>query len=148
MAPVEIIPDDPEPTTFAGHLLITGLSLTCRLITSEMKETFLYRLFSSSTSNQLSMPLPIIPVLQSGPAYPGKQSLVKYFHLIPTPSMIHNEEVKMSISSKIFDHLRFQWIHKVHNILQFIRDSISTTKGSTVSDEGTTLIRIEHRFLF
>lgn len=91
---IEILADDPEPTTFAGHLLISGLSLSCRLISAEMQQTQLYRLICSSSLSQLTMPLPIIPVLQSGPTYPGKQSLVKYFMLIPTVKMVHNEEVK------------------------------------------------------
>jgi hypothetical protein len=40
------------------------------------------------------MPLPIIPILQSGPTYPGKQAIIKYLMLIPTPNIVHNEEVK------------------------------------------------------
>ena len=91
--PVEILPDEPEPISFAGQLLITGISLTCRLITAEMQQTNLYRLLQLPSLTHLSMPLPIIPVLQSGLVYPGKQSLIKYFMLIPTPEMIHNEEV-------------------------------------------------------
>jgi hypothetical protein len=53
------------------------------------------------------MPLPILPILQSGPTYPGKQSLIKYFMLIPTPNIIHNEEVDdldtFFFFKKIFD---------------------------------------------
>ena len=54
------------------------------------------------------MPLPIIPILQSGPIYPGKQSIIKYFMLIPTPKMVHNEEVNnrnvfLSDKKKIFN---------------------------------------------
>jgi enolase len=91
--PIEIIPDEPEPSSFAGQLLITGISLTCRLITSEIQQLNLYRLIQPSSITNLSMPLPIIPILQSGPIYPGKQSLIKYFMLIPTPNMVRNEEV-------------------------------------------------------
>lgn len=91
--PIEILADDPEPSSFAGHLLITGLSLTCQLITADMQHTSLYRLLCAPPLPHLSMPLPIIPVLQSGPVYPGKQSIIKYFMLIPTAAMIHNEEV-------------------------------------------------------
>jgi enolase len=91
--PVEVIADEPEPSSFSGQLLITGISLTCRLITAETQQTNLYRLIQLPSITNPSMPLPIIPILQSGPAYPGKQSLIKYFMLIPTPAMIHNEEV-------------------------------------------------------
>jgi len=91
--PVEVILDEPEPSSFSGQLLITGISLTCRLITAETQQTNLYRLIQLPSITNPSMPLPIIPILQSGPAYPGKQSLIKYFMLIPTPAMIHNEEV-------------------------------------------------------
>ena len=91
--PVEIIPDDPEPSSFAGQLLITGISLTCRLITAEIQQINLYRLIQLPSLTNLSMPLPIIPILQSGPIYPGKQALIKYFMLIPTPKIVHNEEV-------------------------------------------------------
>lgn len=92
---IEIIPDEPEPPSFAGQLLLTGISLTCRLITAEIQQTKLYRLIQSSSQTNYSMPLPIIPILQSGPTYPGKQALIKYFMLIPTPKMVHNEEVKV-----------------------------------------------------
>lgn len=92
--PVEIIPDEPEPISFAGQLLLTGISLTCRLITSEIQQINLYRLIQLPSLTNYSMPLPIIPILQSGPIYPGKQSLIKYFMLIPTPNMVHNEEVE------------------------------------------------------
>jgi len=91
--PIEIIPDEPEPSSFAGQLLITGISLTCRLITSKIQQLNLYRLIQLPSIRNLSMPLPILPILQSGPTYPGKQSLIKYFMLIPTPNIIHNEEV-------------------------------------------------------
>jgi hypothetical protein len=90
---IEIIPDEPEPSSFAGQLLITGISLTCRLITAEIQQLNLYRLIQPPFITNLSMPLPIIPILQSGQIYPGKQSLIKYFMLIPTPNMVHNEEV-------------------------------------------------------
>jgi len=40
------------------------------------------------------MPLPIIPILQHGTTYPGKQAIIKYLMLIPTPQIVHNEEVK------------------------------------------------------
>jgi hypothetical protein len=99
---VEIIPDEPEPSSFAGHLLITGISLTCRLITSQIQQVNLYRLIQLPSLTNLSMPLPIIPILQSGPIYPGKQTLIKYFMLIPTPTMIHNEEVDRFISRLFF----------------------------------------------
>jgi hypothetical protein len=89
----EIIPDEPEPSSFAGQLLITGISLTCRLITAEIQQINLYRLIQLPSITNFSMPLPIIPILQSGPIYPGKQSLIKYFMLIPTPKMVQNEEV-------------------------------------------------------
>jgi hypothetical protein len=107
--PVEIIPDEPEPSSFAGQLLITGISLTCRLITSEIQQINLYRLIQLPSITNLCMPLPIIPILQSGPIYPGKQSLIKYFMLIPTPTMVHNEEVDylniyiFFLKTKIFD---------------------------------------------
>ncbi len=91
--PIEILADEPEPITFAGQLLLTGISLTCRLITAEIQQTNFYRLIQSPSLTNLTMPLPIIPILQSGPLYPGKQSIVKYFMLIPTPKMVHNEEV-------------------------------------------------------
>jgi hypothetical protein len=91
--PIEILADDPEPSSFAGHLLITGLSLTCQLITADIQHASLYRLLCAPPLTHLSMPLPIIPVLQSGTVYPGKQSIIKYFMLIPTATMIHNEEV-------------------------------------------------------
>lgn len=103
--PVEILPDEPEPISFAGQLLITGISLTCRLITAEMQQTNLYRLLQPPSLTRLSMPLPIIPVLQSGLVYPGKQSLIKYFMLIPTPETIHNEEVDDL-------HLSLPYVHR------------------------------------
>jgi enolase len=90
---IEILPDEPEPSSFPGQLLITGISFTCRLITAEIQQINLYRLLQLPSLKNLSIPLPIIPILQSGPTYPGKQSLIKYFMLIPTPNMIHNEEV-------------------------------------------------------
>jgi enolase len=91
--PIEILPDEPEPFSFAGQLLITGISLTCRLITAEMQQINFYRLIQLPSLTNLSMPLPIIPILQSGLIYPGKQSIIKYFMLIPTPKVVHNEEV-------------------------------------------------------
>jgi hypothetical protein len=94
--PVEIIPDPSEPISFAGQHLFTGLSLTCCLMTAEMRHLNVYRLLYSSSLTHLSMPLPMIPILQSGPPYPGKQSLIKYFMLMPTPAMVHNEEVVMN----------------------------------------------------
>lgn len=90
---VEIIPDEPEPMSFPGQLLITGISLTSLMIAAKLQQTNLFRLIQLPTVTNLSMPLPIIPILQSGPAYPGKQGLIKYFMLIPTPNVIHNEEV-------------------------------------------------------
>ncbi|CAF3465212.1 unnamed protein product [Rotaria sp. Silwood1] len=122
LQPIEIIPDEPEPSSFAGQLLITSISLTCCLITTEIKQSNLFRLIQLSSITNLSMPLPIIPILQSGPIYPGKQSLIKYFMLIPTPHIIHNEE----------------WIHKVHNILQFLRDSLTNAKGATLQSTYST----------
>lgn len=92
----DILPDEPEPSSFAGHLLITGISLACRLVTAEMQQINLFRLVQLTTITNFSMPLPIIPILQSGPTYPGKQALIKYFMLIPTPAMINNEDVGYS----------------------------------------------------
>ncbi|CAF3868768.1 unnamed protein product [Rotaria sordida] len=120
--PVEIIPDEPEPLSFGGQLLITGISLTCHLITAKIKQSNLFRLIQLPSITNLSMPLPIIPILQSGPIYPGKQSLIKYFMLIPTPNIIHNEE----------------WIHKVHNIIQFLRDSLTSAKGAILQSSYST----------
>ena len=91
--PIEIIPDEPEPLSFAGQLLITGISLSCRLITAEIQQSNLYRLIKLPSITNLTMPLPIIPILQSGPSYPGKQTIIKYFMLIPTPEMFNNDEV-------------------------------------------------------
>ncbi|CAF2573323.1 unnamed protein product [Rotaria sp. Silwood2] len=122
LQPVEIIPDEPEPTSFAGQLLITGISLTCCLITAEMRQSNLFRLIQHPSIINISMPLPIIPILQSGPTYPGKQSLIKYIMLIPTPNMIHNEE----------------WVHKLHNIIQFLRDSLINAKGAILQSSYST----------
>ncbi len=103
--PIEILPDEPEPFSFAGQLLITGISLTCRLITVEIQQTNLYRFIQLPSLTNLSMPLPIIPILQSGPIYPGKQSIIRYFMLIPTPKMIHNEEVNNRNASLFHESL-------------------------------------------
>ena len=124
--PVEILPDEPEPFSFTGQLIITGISLTCRLITTQMQQTELYRLLQLPSLTHLSMPLPILPVLQSGLAYPGKQSLIKYFMLIPTPQMVHNEEVddvhSFVCSSKIF-HRSSGYINFIILLNSFVSQS-------------------------
>ncbi|CAF1111624.1 unnamed protein product [Adineta steineri] len=112
--PIEVLPDEPEPSSFAGQLLITGISLACRLITAEIQQSNLYRLIQLPSVTNPAIPLPIIPILQSGPTYPGKQSIVKYYMLIPTPDVVHNEE----------------WIFKLHSIIQNLRDSLTTAKGA------------------
>ena len=43
----------------------------------------------------------MIPILQSGLIYPGKQALIKYFMLIPTPAKIRNDEVGKTKSSSL-----------------------------------------------
>jgi enolase len=86
---MEIVSDEAEPSLFAGYSLITGVSLSCSLITARLRQVPLWRLLSTD----MRMPLPIIPILQSGLIYPGKQSLIKYFLLIPTPDAIRNDEV-------------------------------------------------------
>ncbi|UJR32187.1 hypothetical protein I4U23_019651 [Adineta vaga] len=113
--PVEVIPDEPEPSSFAGQLLITGISLTSRVITAEMQQSNLYRLIQLPSITNPTLPLPIIPILQSGPEFPGKQTLVKYFMLIPRPDKMDNEE----------------WLNKLHNIIQHLRESLTTIKGAT-----------------
>lgn len=120
--PIEIIPDEPEPFSFAGQILITGISLTCRLITAEIQQINFYRLIQPSSLSNLSMPLPIIPILQHGLNYPGKQAIIKYLMLIPTPRIVHNEE----------------WMHKVHNIIQVLRDTLLATKGATLQSTYST----------
>ncbi|CAF3065648.1 unnamed protein product [Rotaria socialis] len=119
---IEILADEPEPLSYAGQLLTTGISLTCLLLTAQLQQSNLFRLIQLPSITNLSMPLPIIPILQSGPTCPGKQALIKYFMLIPTPNVTHNDE----------------WIHKVHNIIQFLRDSLASTKSATLQSTFST----------
>ncbi|CAF0932285.1 unnamed protein product [Adineta ricciae] len=116
---LEVIPDGPEPSSFTGQVLVTGISLTSRLITAEMQNSSLYRLIQLPYVTNLSIPLPIIPILQSGPEFPGKQTLVKYFMLIPRPDKMDNEE----------------WLNKLHSIIHQLRETLTTAKGAT-SQQG------------
>ncbi|CAF1096810.1 unnamed protein product [Didymodactylos carnosus] len=135
---VEFVLDDPKSITFPGQFIITAISLATCLAANKIQQTSLFYTISKFVDNDenrsYSLPIPCIPILQSGQSYPGKQSIVKQYMLLPTPTLMTTDN----------------WLDKVYLVAQNLRENLITAKGGSVykPEQGIELIQTTLSTLF
>lgn len=94
-SPVVVVPDEPREKIMAGSLCVTALSQALCCTGAAAAGTQLYehiaQLRFGKVPDKLCLPLPMVTMLQSGRAAPGKCACIKEFMIVPKPGSLLQE---------------------------------------------------------
>ncbi|XP_013420699.1 enolase 4 [Lingula anatina] len=95
---VAVIPDEPKEEMYKGSNCLGAVSITVCQAAAQLKKVELYEHIASlrfeKMPSKFCVPLPMVTILQSGKAFPGKLNCVKEFMLVPKPGMPVQEAMR------------------------------------------------------
>ncbi|XP_074642222.1 enolase 4-like [Tubulanus polymorphus] len=120
--PVVIIPDEPREKLFPGCTAVCAISQAVCNAAAIVSDIPLYQhiynlKFKETLAESIKLPLPMVTIMQSGKAAPGKQNCVKEFMVIPKPDMPVKESIK-----------------NISNIYQTVLKTLYTKLGVTIKN--------------
>ncbi|CAH1784880.1 unnamed protein product [Owenia fusiformis] len=141
--PVVIIPDEPLEKLFSGCNAVGALSKAICEAGAQVKNVPLYEHIATLRLKQApgsyTLPVPMVTILQSGKAAPGKLNCVKEFMITPKPGMPVQEAAKHI--SNIYQVIAKQLFQKTGIAAKFVNDNGALVPTMDRPEQGLDMIQ-------
>lgn len=141
--PVVYVPDEPKERLLCGSNAFTSVSQAICCAAAQVKKIELYEhiacLRHGKLPEKMSIPLPMVTIMQSGRAAPGKLNCVKEFMVIPK----HDMPLKKSIAyiQQIYNYVAKQFFAKGGTATKLVNDIGAMCPTFDKPEQGLDLLQ-------